>query len=154
MSKQQPDKAFPPNHSLQAFAPVIGEWKTAGTHGMIPDTPLHGHTSFSWHESGAFIVMQSSINEDVGIPHGLAILASDDALGTFAMAYYDERGVSRHYHLSIQDNVVKWWREQPSVSQRYSLTISEDGHTLTGKGEISKDGITWEQDLNLVYSKV
>jgi hypothetical protein len=151
--KKQADPSFPPNEALKAFNPIIGIWNTIGTHGLIPDTTLHGRTSFSWHESGAFILMNSSIEEDVGIPAGMAIIGSDDNLDKYVMIYYDERGVSRNYNVSMKDNVVKWWRNGPEFPQRYSLTISDDRQTMTGKGELAKDGSTWEKDLDLTYSK-
>ncbi len=154
MRDKQAAKTFPPNEALEAFTPFIGAWKTVGTHGMIPDTTLHGRTTFSWHESGAFILVESSIEEDVGIPVGLAIIGSDNTLGTYTMVYYDQRGVSRHIQVSLEGNVMKCWRDGPEFSQRNTLTISDDKQTIIGKGEIAKDGSRWEQDLNLTYSKV
>jgi hypothetical protein len=151
--KKQTVPGFPPNDALNAFEPIIGVWNTEGTHGMIPDTTLHGRTSFSWHESGAFILMRSNIEEDIGIPEGIAIIGSDDTLGKYVMIYYDERGVSRNYDVSIQGSVLKWRRDAPDISQRYSLTISDDQQTMIGKGELSRDGSTWEKDLDLTYSK-
>lgn len=142
------------NDALRAFKPIIGVWDTEGTHGLIPDTALHGRTSFDWLELGAFIQMNSSIQEAVGIPTGVAIIGSDDELGIYVMSYYDERGVSRSYSVSMRDNVLKWWREAPSFSQRYSLTIASDGQTMVGKGEICRDGLSWEKDLDLTYTKV
>jgi len=152
MNTKHLSKAYPPNPALEIFTPFLGAWQTLGTHGMIPNTTLHGLTTFTLHESGAFIVVQSTIHEKVGIPDGLAIIGSDDALGTYIMIYYDERGVSRHYQLSLKDNVMRWWREAPGFSQRTTLTLSQDKETIVGKGEISQNGAPWEQDLNLTYS--
>lgn len=149
----KPPNSFPPNNALEAFKPFIGAWNTTGAHGMIPSTTLHGSTIFSWHESGAFVLVRSSIKEDVGIPVGLAIIGSDNTAATYTMIYYDDRGVSRSYDVSLKGNVMKWWRHAPEFSQRNTLTISDDGQTIIGSGETSKDGSDWEQDLNLTYSK-
>jgi hypothetical protein len=145
---------LPSNEALQAFNAIIGNWDTMGSHGMIPHTVLHGRTSFDLDETGGFIRMNSNIQEEVGIPAGIAIIASDDESGTYLMSYYDVRGVSRIYNVSMQGNVMKWWRDAPSFSQRYSLTVSEDQQTMVGKGEICKDGLAWEKDLDLTYRKV
>jgi hypothetical protein len=145
---------FPSNDALQVFSPIIGNWDTTGSHGMIPDTVLHGRTSFDLDETKGFIRVSSNIQEEVGIPAGIAIIASDDELGTYLMSYYDVRGISRIYNMSMQDNVMKWWRDAPSFSQRYSLTVSEDQQTMVGKGEIRKNGSAWEKDLDLTYKKV
>ncbi len=95
--------SFPPNNALKAFEPFIGTWDTVGTHGMIPDTTLNGRATFSWHESSAFILLQSTIHEDVGIPAGIALIGSDDSLGNYTIIYYDVRGVSRIQQVSIDD---------------------------------------------------
>lgn len=145
---------FPPNEALKFFKPFIGEWNTTGSHGMIPDIVLHGITAFDWHESGAFIIMRSWIYEDVGIPSGVTIIGSDNKLGTYTMIYYDERGVSRNMQASIEGNVLKTWRKEPKFSQRNTITISKNQKTLIGKGELSRDGLNWEKDLNLKYTKI
>lgn len=154
MNEKEITDGTPANNVLKIFEPWIGVWKTVGSHGMIPNTTLHGSTKFSWHESGAFILVKSMIEEEVGIPAGVAIISSDDKLGSFGMNYYDERGVSRIYNVSIEGNVLKWWRDAPEFSQRNTLTISEDKMTIVGEGEISKTGSNWERDLDLTYSKV
>jgi hypothetical protein len=70
------------------------------------------------------------------------------------MLYFDERTVSRKYEVALHGNVLHWWRNAPGFSQRYTATVSEDGRTIVGKGELSKDGTTWEGDLELTYSRV
>lgn len=72
------------------------------------------------------------------------------------MIYYDVRGVSRNFQARIENGVLKWWRDAdaPGFSQRYSLTFSDDGQTMVGKGEICKDGLGWEKDLDLTYKRI
>jgi hypothetical protein len=103
--------------------------------------------------SGAFLILHSEIDEP-DIPSGIAIFGSDDALGEYFMLYFDERGVSRRHDVSLHDNVLKWWRNAPGFSQRNTLTIGDDGRTIIGKGEVSKDGVSWEKDLDLTYTRV
>jgi hypothetical protein len=122
---------------------------------MIPGTTLHGRTSFEWLEPGGLIRLRSSIQEDVGIPAGTAIIGSDDESGAYSMVYYDERGVSRIYAFGVQADGFRWWRDSPALAQRYTLTIADGGQTLIGRGELSQDGgSTWEQDLDLTYTRV
>ena len=141
------------NLALQPFAILIGTWKTTGTHGLVPDATLHGQTSFEWIEDGAFLLMRSEI-DDPRFPDGTAIIGSDDELGDFFMLTFDERGVSRKYDVSLVDNIWKWWRNAPGFSQVYQGTIMEGGDEIIGKGELSKDGRSWEKDLDLTYSRV
>ena len=141
-----------PNPSLAGFSAVIGTWTTTGTHPMVPGTTFHGRTSFEWHEGGAFVVMRSEIDEP-DVPSGIAIFGSDGAPSTLSMLYFDERAVARHYQVAINDSSLRWWRTAPDMSQRYTIAISADGHTLRGTGEFSRDGGAWGPDLALTYTR-
>ena len=141
------------NPALEPFRVLIGNWSTTGTHGLFPDTILHGRTSFEWLENGAFLMMRSEI-DDTRFPSTIAILGSDDSEKEYYMLTFDERGVSRKHEVTMQDNIWKWWRNAPGFSQRYQGTIVDNGNTIIGKGELSKDGSTWEKDLDLTYKRV
>jgi hypothetical protein len=146
-------KAAIPNPALEPFAVLIGEWSATGTHPLVPGTVLHGRASFKWIEGGAFLMWLSEVQQE-GFPAGVAIFGSDDAAGAYYMMYFDERKVSRKYDVSFQDGVLTWWRDAPGFSQRYTWTITDDGNTIIGKGLLSKDGITWEKDLDLTFKRV
>ncbi|MCA9874304.1 MAG: hypothetical protein KC441_11635 [Anaerolineales bacterium] len=146
-------KASIPNPALEAFRILIGHWNTTGTHGQVPNTILHGRTSFEWLENGAFLMMRSEI-DDPRFPQGIAILGSDDSEGEYYLLTFDERGVSRKHEVSLRDKVWKWWRNAPGFSQRYEGIIAEDGNTIIGQGELSKDGVSWEKDLDLTYTRI
>jgi len=70
------------------------------------------------------------------------------------MIYFDERGVSRHYEVSMDAGVMHWWRDAPGFRQRYTLTMSADGDTLHGRGELARDEDAWGPDLELTYTRV
>lgn len=142
-----------PNPALKPFGVLVGEWKTVGTHGEMPDTELHGRTTFEWFENGAFLLMRSEI-DDPKFPSGIAIFGSDNVAEEYFMLYFDERGVSRKQDVSFQDNVLKWWRNGTDFSQRNTLTITDGGRTIVGKGEMKQDGSVWEQDLDLTYTRI
>ncbi len=146
-------KAAIPNPLLEPFAVLIGEWETVGYHPYLPGKVLHGRTSFSWMEEGAFLMMRSE-NEEGNLPSGIAIFGSDDAVGELFMLYFDERKVSRKYEVSLQDKVFKWWRNDPAFSQRFTCLINDLDGTMIGKGEMCKDGTSWEKDLELTYRRV
>ena len=152
MNQHSMQEASIPNPALAPFRALIGTWDTTGTHPGIPDTILHGRTSFEWLEGGAFLLMRSEIDEP-GVPSGIAVFGSDNSTGEFFMLYFDERGVSRKYEVSLHENLWKWWRYEPGFSQRYEGMIADDGNTIIGKGELSRDGSTWEKDLDLTYQR-
>jgi hypothetical protein len=146
------NEAAKPNPALEPLSVLVGSWTTVGTHPLVPGTTFHGRTSFDWLEGGAFLIMHSQIDEP-GIPSGIAIFGSDDTTGECSMLYFDERGVSRRYEVSLRDNVWTWWRNAPGFSQRFTATIAADGRTIVGRGELSRDGSTWEGDLELTYAR-
>src|ERR1044071_2610128 len=100
MTQKFAQKASIPNPALEPFRVLIGIWNTTGTHGLVPDTILHGRTSFEWLENGAFLVMRSEI-DDPRFPQGIAILGSDNSEGEYYMLIFDERGVSRKHEVSL-----------------------------------------------------
>jgi hypothetical protein len=147
------NEASKPNAKLSPLTVLVGTWNTTGTHPLVPGTTFHGRTSFSWIERGAFLMMHSQIDEP-DIPSGIAIFGTDDTTGECSMLYFDERGVSRRYEVSVRDNVWKWWRNAPGFSQRFTGEIAADGRTIVSRGELSRDGETWEPDLALNYFRV
>jgi hypothetical protein len=72
------------------------------------------------------------------------------------MHYYDSRGLYRVYETSLDQVAWKFWRDAspPDFSQRFTGTFGDDGKTITGRGELSKDGTIWEGDLDLTYYRV
>jgi hypothetical protein len=141
------------NPVLEPFEPLIGEWRTRGTHPLVPGKAFHGRASFSWIEGGAFLIMRSEIDEPE-IPSGMAIFGSDDADGTFCMIYFDERGVSRKYGVTIIGDVMTWSRDDPKFRQRMTLRIDAGGSRIVSKGEMSREGKPWEGDLELTYERL
>jgi hypothetical protein len=153
MTKKIGAKASIPNPALKSLAALIGEWKTTGSHPYFPDTVLHGRASFAWLDDGAFLIMRSEI-DDPHFPDGIEIFGSDDVAKKFFMLHFDERGVSRKFDVSISGNQISWWRDEPTFSQRYVLSIEDNGNKLVSKGEMSQAGAPWEKDLALIYTRI
>jgi hypothetical protein len=145
--------ALIPNPALRPFEVLVGEWRTTGTHPLMPGTTFHGRTSFAWHEGGAFLLMRSEMDQSE-IPSGVAVFGSDDAAATFVMVYFDERGVSRKYDVTLTGNRLVWTRDEAGFAQRNTLTIDEDGSRMVGAGEMSRAGGDWEGDLSLTYERI
>lgn len=152
MAKKSKHEASIPNPALKPFGVLVGKWNTVGTHPLFPGTTFHGRTRFKWLEGGAFLIMHSEIDEP-GIPSGIAIFGSDDSAAECFMLYFDERGISRKCEVVLRDNTWKWWRNFPGFSQRFTGTLAGDGRTIVGRGELCKDGATWEEDLDLTYTR-
>ncbi len=146
-------EALRPNPALGPLAPLLGEWRTTGTHPLVPGTTFHGRTSFAPHEGGAFVLMRSEIDEPE-VPSAVAVIGSDDAAGTLTMLYSDERAVSRRYTVEVGDGEVSWHRDEAGFAQRTVLTVAADGSRLDARGTMSRDGGPWEDDLQLTYERI
>jgi hypothetical protein len=152
MNKQSEGTSRKANPVLDHLAPLVGEWDMVGTHPFFPSA-LHGHSSFEWLE-GEALLSWHFVFEQPGPPRAISVIGADDALETYHILYCDERGVSRIYETSLEDGVWRFWRKAPGFSQRFTGTFSDDGNTITGHGELSRDGSTWEPDLDVTYTKI
>jgi hypothetical protein len=143
-------EALIPNPALGPLQFLVGQWRTAGTHPMVPGETLLGRASFSWHEGGAFLIMRSQVDHPQ-FPDGVAIIGSDDASGKLAMIYFDERGISRILDVIISDRCVTWRHDDPEFAQLTTLAV--EGDELVSKGRMSKKGGGWEDDLSQVFTR-
>jgi len=150
MTNEVGSRAIKLNPTLKPFEALVGEWQTTGFHPYFPGVTLHGRAIFEWTCGGAFLMLRSEIDHPK-FPDGIEIFGSDDQAGTYYMLHFDERGISRKFDVSVTKNQVKWRRDDPHFSQRYTLAI-ERGE-LVGKGEMSRDGAAWEGDLSLTYAR-
>ena len=97
--------------------------------------------------------MRSEIDEPE-IPDGVAVIGSDDAAGTLAMIYFDERVVSRRYVVEVTDGEVAWHCDEAGFAQRMVVTVADGGTRLDAKGTMSRNGGPWEDDLRLTYERI
>jgi hypothetical protein len=120
---------------------------------MLPGEPIRGTSSFEWLDGRQFVIWRSHY-EHPEIPDAITIIGVTD--GQLSMHYFDERGVYRVYAADLAETTWRYRRDAPApdLSQRFTGTFSDDGDTITGRGELSKDGITWEDDLALDYRRV
>lgn len=153
MEEKIGSEALQPNPALESFQVLVGQWQTTGSHPYLPDVILHGRTTFEWLYGGAFLIMHSEI-DNPNFPKGVAIFGSDDAAKTYFMLSFDERGVSRKYDVAMIGNQLKWWRDDPHFSQRFTMTIEDDRNQMVCTGEMSREGAAWEKDLAMTYVRL
>ena len=140
------------NPALRRLDFLLGEWRTEGTHPQLAGQTLNGRTSFKRHEGGAFVIMRTHVDHPE-IPDGMAIIGSDDGAGTFAMVYFDERGISRLYDLTIGERTLTWRRDDPQLAQTNTIKAGDDEDILIGKGRMSQNGGAWGEDLSQTFHR-
>ena len=134
------------NPGLAELAVLTGEWEMHTP--QYPDSV--GRAVFDWLEGGAFL------REQQGVPGSSAtwIFGSDDPSGDQTVLYYDSRGATRVYASSLRDGTWRVWRDAPGFFQRFTGRVVEDGNRIDGAWESAKDGVTWEHDFDLTYTRV
>ncbi|HKP51763.1 MAG TPA: hypothetical protein VJ183_03830 [Chloroflexia bacterium] len=148
-SEQAPEA----NPAIKRMAVLAGTWRTEISILLDSPTIIPGQTTIEWLEEGPFLIMRGSV-EHPDFPISTAIIGSDDSNESYSMVYFDSRGVSRIYEMSLSKEEWKLWRESPDFSQRFTGRFSDDGNTITGFWEKSSDGSNWEHDFDLTYTRV
>jgi hypothetical protein len=140
--------------SLDAFEALIGDW-TIEIDWPGQAEPIRGATSFAWLEGGGYVV-QRSTTEHPKFPNGISVIGpSADDPDRIVQHYFDSRGVARIYDISLEDGVLRIWRDDdPGFAQRYAGRLSADGRTITSTWENCRDGVTWEHDFAGTHTKV
>jgi hypothetical protein len=93
-----------PNPALKEPELLVGDWNLEIDLPSDLPTAARGHVSFEWLEGGAFLVMRVGVEWEA--PSGsVAIIGHDDASETYSTLYFDARGASRIYQMTLNDDV-------------------------------------------------
>jgi hypothetical protein len=139
-----------PAAQLALMRALTGSWTTDGSHPLLPGAALRGRATFEWLDGGQFLIWRSQY-EHPEIPDAISVVGViSDRL---SMHYFDTRGVHRVYSVAMGAGTWRFWRDDPGFAQRFTGTFDEAGDTITGRGQLSRDGVTWEDDLALTYRR-
>lgn len=148
------------NSDLERLDRFVGEWEVELP---LEGQPISGgHVTFEWLEDGAFLVQRSKGGDLSEAPtewvenapqFTVSIIGLDDTSEQFTMLYADSRDVFRVYRMSLSEGVWKIWRDAPGFSQRFTGTFSDDGDVIEGTWERSDDGVEWEVDFDITYTR-
>jgi len=149
-------KEWIPNNALKPLDVLVGRWNVVASEmSFFPDQSFTsgGQDSFEWFDKGGYLIMRSQADHPE-FPDAMGIIGLDDLSANYTMLYFDSRGVSRIYQMSLGNGVLKFWRDAPGFSQRFTGTFSDDNNTIKGRWEKSEDGSNWEHDFTLTYTKI
>ncbi len=139
------------NPELDALSVLIGEWAIEARHPAFPPTVVPGRTTFEWLEGRQFLI-QRSWADHPDFPDSISVIGIIE--GELSMHYFDSRGVYRLYGLGMDGGVLKIWRDAPGFSQQFAGTIGGDGQTISGLWKLSRDGSSWDDDLEIEFRRV
>ena len=135
---------------LELLRALTGTWTTEGRHPLLPDALIRGRATFEWLDGGRFLISRSHYDHPQ-IPDAVTVTGVvDDRL---SMHYFDSRGVHRLYSVSAGSGEWRFWRDDPEFAQRFTGTFGDDGDSFVTRGQFSRDGTTWEDDLELTYRR-
>ncbi len=142
------------NPALKSLEILIGEWEMELTNAsFLPSKSdkVKGLSTFEAIENGGFLIERQG---DIPLPWSRCVIGRDDSDQNYSVLYFDDRGVSRKYEMSFNDNVWKKWRKAPSFWQRFEGKISKNGKTIKAYWELSTDnGKNWKHDFDLTYKR-
>jgi hypothetical protein len=145
-----------PNPALKDLDVLIGKWEMELSNAaFLPDlaTKIKGPVSFEWLEDKAFLIMRMG-GEPSGSPSAIWLIHRDESSSDYKVFYYDDRKVSRIYEMSFSGKSWELWRQSPDFSQRFEGKISEDGNTISATWDKSNDGLKWEHDFDITYTRM
>jgi hypothetical protein len=135
--------------ALEPFGALIGTWATEATHPLF-DGVVAGSVTFEWLEGGHFIV-QRSRNEHESFPDSICVIGAPESGEGLVQEYFDSRGVRRTYGISLDDGVLRLWRDDPTFAQRFSATLDRDA--FDGLWQVARTPGGWEDDLEVSYRR-
>lgn len=141
----EPDR----DSALEPFDALIGTWETEATHPMFEGVAA-GDTTFAWLEGGHFIVERSR-NDHESFPDSIGVIGVPEAGEGLVMEYFDSRGVRRTYRVSLEDGVLRIWRDHPGFDQRFSARLGPD--SFEGQWQLARTPGDWQDDLKVFYRR-
>jgi hypothetical protein len=135
--------------ALEPFAALVGTWSTEATH-PLHDGVVPGSVTYEWVEGGHFLV-QRSHNDHELFPDAISVIGAPEAGDGLVMEYFDSRGVRRTYGVSLEDGLLRIWRDAPGFDQRFAATLVADA--FEGRWQLARTPGEWEDDLRVSYRR-
>jgi hypothetical protein len=142
----------PGHHDLDV---LVGEWSVELPSPDGSEATSRGRSVFEWVLGRSYLLQRTEAPVPEA-PDTLAVVsAADDG---FLLHYYDSRGVTRLYEMTLAGGVWRLERNAADFSplpfhQRFTGTFSDDRTVVHGTWETSPDGVSWERDFDLVYRR-
>ena len=132
------------------FDILIGRWSTEATHPAF-DGIVSGSVEYEWLEGDAFLILRSR-NDHESFPDAISVIGPPEEGDGLVMEYFDSRGVRRTYRASLEDGVLRFWRDAPGFDQRFEATLGTEA--FEGLWQVARDPGDWQDDLRVKYRRV
>ena len=95
------DKQQARDPRLAALDSLVGVWVAHIDHPAMPDIP-DGRVEYAWALNGRYLLQRSTIPQPE-FPDSQSFIAPADEDGTYLQHYFDTRGVTRLYRMTLAD---------------------------------------------------
>ena len=133
---------------LAPFEALIGTWSTEAKHRLFDEVVL-GSATFEWLEGGHFVVLRSHNDHEL-FPDAIGVIGRPESGEGLVLEYFDSRGVRRTYGVSLEDGVLRWWRDHPGFDQRFPRARARRLRVLPQLAETPGE---WQDDLTTMYRR-
>ena len=134
---------------LAPFEGLIGTWSTEAKHRLVDEVVL-GTTTFEWLEGGHFLVVRSHNDHEL-FPDAIGVIGRPESGEELVLEYFDSRGVRRTYEVSLEDGVLRWWRNHPGFDQRSYAKLAPDRFEFVS--QLAETPGEWQDDLRTMYRR-
>jgi hypothetical protein len=134
---------------MEPFDALVGTWETEATHPLV-DRVAPGTITYEWLEGRRFLI-QRWHNEHEMFPDVIGVIGAPEIGDGLAMEHFDSRGVRRTYGASLEDGVLRFWRDDPTFAQRFVATPAPDG--FEGQWQVAETPGAWKDDVRVVYRR-
>ena len=134
---------------MAPFEALIGTWSTEARHPLF-DVVVTGSATFEWLEGGHFVVLRSH-NDHEKFPDAIAVIGRPESGDGLVLEYFDSRGVRRTYGASLEDGVMRWWRDSPGFDQRGTAKLAPGEFEFVF--ELAEKPGEWREDLVTIYRR-
>jgi hypothetical protein len=143
--------------AMRKLEVFVGEWSMQPVFGNAELNGVSGRAVFEWTLGGHYLTQRTEVDHPEA-PDSFAVIGIDAAGEGYTQHYFDARGVTRLYAMSLTDRVWTLLRVTADFSpldfsQRYVGTFAADGNSIDGRWETSVDGSSWERDFDLSYTR-
>jgi hypothetical protein len=135
--------------ALEPFDALIGAWDTEATHPEF-DAVVPGVVTYEWLEGRRFVIVRSHHEHEL-FPDAICVIGPPETGDGLVMEYFDSRGVRRTYRTSLQDGVLRIWRDAEGFDQRLVTTIDRDAFEAVY--QLAMTPGAWRDDLKVLYRR-
>jgi hypothetical protein len=151
---QPPDRPATPDPETRRLEVLVGRWNSEGRTVPGPSDPaitITGTDTYEWLAGGFFLVHRVDVQvggEQVVV---IELIGPYDAADrSYPMRSFDSQGNFATMTARVRDDGV--WTFT-GASERATLTIGDDGTTMTAKWERSDDGSSWRHWMDMWFTR-